>query len=176
MLLTYYEKEFSNAKDQQNLEEMLFQIHLMLQQDPLDQQGIIRRCAQTVFEDFPEAEYTGEFPALNLQDVEQCELDLGRELHWVEERLCIVVLDRIRQVAQVLIDHDRLKKSVYQEPKSSASHSVHPVTNESLSSAPNSVKEDKHTSQPNESANKFTPWVWVGVGVTVLLGLWIWRN
>lgn len=164
MALTYYVNEFKNAREQSDATEMLFQIHLMLQQDPFDQQNIIRDCMRDIFIDFPDLQYTGTFPDLDLSTPESSEAALGRELHWVEERLCVAVLDRIREIAVSLERYGILKRIAY--PISETPHTTRVPVTESYD----------HKEKPSDlREERSLPWKAIGIGAIAVVGLLIWR-
>lgn len=167
MSLTYYVNEFNVARGNQDSEEMIFQIHLMVQADPFDQMDTIRNCMENVFSDFPDLQYVGTFPDLDLSSVESCEDNLGRELNWVEDRLCMTCLDRIRQIAVALEEYGVLKQIAYASNNNTIIETAQSKTDprKSSSAAHHSAREQKNDVQ----------WKIVGVGLTVVFGLLWWR-
>lgn len=140
MLLNVYQEAFHQAMRQRDAEEAIFQVHLMLQADPFDQQRIIVSALEEYLDQYPTTGEADEFAdrmqaqfySLDDQDAgrEEWENLLGEMLHNVESLPSMLLQELIVNVAEKMEELGSLQRSTYPEQRSASrsSSSVRPDT------------------------------------------------
>lgn len=159
MLLDVYVKEFNLAFSENNVEEMLFQLHQMIQRDPLDQQQIILQLIRKTLHSFPNIEYKDGFSILHTSmGEEEAKKIFGMEMYLFESQFCEEKLLRIQALAKILIQYGVFDRVEYP-----------PIQK----TAPSVVPQQTETNNFQQDSSIFLPWRPIVTVIVIGVGLWL---
>lgn len=137
MILKNYQEGFRLALGESDAEEAVFHLHLMIQRDPLDQQGIIASELQKYLRQWPSSTEKWKWPSLPKmeQPIDEWETSYGQHLQLFDENPCEDALLRIQYLALHLVEEGVLERAVYSESPSTSTHQ-HNDKNSATSATP----------------------------------------